>query len=165
MIERYALVAGRIRHELGLLRRVVERIARAAEGARRDCNDREFYIDSIALNLHDFYAGIERIFQNIASHIDRNAPTGAEWHRELLRQMSFEVPEVRPAVISSDTATALDEYLRFRHVVRNVYSFEFNAERVLQLADEVAGCFARAQEDLMRFTDFLTDMAHADEDH
>ncbi|MCS6849174.1 MAG: hypothetical protein RMN52_15830 [Anaerolineae bacterium] len=116
-----------------------------------------------ALNLHDFYAGIERIFQNIATHVDRDVPAGSEWHRELLRQMSFEAPVVRPAVVSSETADALDEYLRFRQVVSNVYAFEFDAQRVLQLAESVRSCFEQARSDLLRFTDFLTDMAHADE--
>ncbi|MCS6849173.1 MAG: hypothetical protein RMN52_15825 [Anaerolineae bacterium] len=46
MIERYAVVAGRIRHELGALDRVVERIERAADGARRQSDAQEFYIDS-----------------------------------------------------------------------------------------------------------------------
>ena len=32
----------------------------------------------------------------------------------------------RPAVISTETGTRLDEYRRFRHVVRNVYTHSFD---------------------------------------
>jgi hypothetical protein len=41
------------------------------------------------------------------------------WHLFLLEQMTKEVPGIRPAVISTETGTRLDEYRRFQHVVRN----------------------------------------------
>ena len=46
------------------------------------------------------------------------------WHLLLLEQMTKEVPGIRPAVISTETGTRLDEYRRFRHVIRNrVHSY------------------------------------------
>ncbi|MGB9887889.1 MAG: hypothetical protein ACPLRW_12990, partial [Moorellales bacterium] len=48
-------------------------------------------------------------------------PETLRWHKQLLNRMTLEVPEVRPPVISKDLARTLDEYLRFRHVFRNVY--------------------------------------------
>lgn len=33
--------------------------------------------------LHDFYTGIEKIFENIAKEVDRRLPMGEDWHSEL----------------------------------------------------------------------------------
>ena len=55
MIRRYALVSGRIRQELRNLERVVNRIEDGMAAARKRPEDQDFYLDSIALNLHDFY--------------------------------------------------------------------------------------------------------------
>jgi len=65
--------------------------------------------------------------------VDGNIPDNAEWHRELLEQMGLDLPKVRPPVLSSESIKLLDEYLRFRHVVRNVYTFSFDPERIGRL--------------------------------
>ena len=49
---------------------------------------------------------------------------GKQWHRDLLIQMSLDISQTRPKIISQETVTNLDEYRRFRHVVRNVYGNE-----------------------------------------
>ena len=38
--------------------------------------------------LHDFYCGIEKIFERIALSIDKSFPKGEDWHTELLLQMA-----------------------------------------------------------------------------
>ena len=57
MIEDYLVLAGRVRQELADLERVVARAERAVTAARQRPVDQDLYIDSAALNLHDFYAG------------------------------------------------------------------------------------------------------------
>jgi hypothetical protein len=122
MIPRYQLLALRIQDDTEELERTVRRVERAWQAARRVEIDQDMYIDSAALNLHGFYSGLERLFQYIAEEMDGGPPRGEAWHRELLRQMTVEIAGVRPAVISAETAHGLDEYRRFRHVVRNVYA-------------------------------------------
>ncbi len=124
MTGRYLVVAGRIRQELGATEQVIDRVERAMAAAAQEGPDKDLLLDSVALNLHDFYTGLERVFEQVAVAVDRSAPSSSEWHRELLRQMAVDVPGLRPAVLSPGTLRALDEYLRFRHVVRNVYAFE-----------------------------------------
>lgn len=133
MIRRYRETAERIREELAGLERVVARAERAMCLARQRPEDQDLYFDSAALSLHDFYTGVERIFRHIASMIDRALPTGQDWHQELLRQMAEERPGIRPAVISDETLDFLDEYRRFRHVVRNIYAFQFDPVRLERL--------------------------------
>ena len=67
------------------------------------------------MNLHDFYTGLERIFHQIAAMVDGSMSTAREWHRDLLRQMSTDLPHTRPPVLSAETTKMLDEYLSFRH--------------------------------------------------
>jgi hypothetical protein len=69
--------------------------------------------------------------------------------------MSTEVAELRPPVISSDLCYGLDEYRGFRHVVRNVYAFNFRPSRLKELVDNLPGCFTSLKEDLLVFTVFL----------
>ena len=82
-------------------------------------------------------------------------PNDKEWHKTLLYQMAQEVPEVRPAVISEKSRSRLDEYRGFRHIVRNVYTFRFDPEKVEKLATEVPGLFADISPELLAFADFL----------
>ena len=66
--------------------------------------------------LHDFYTGIEKIFENVAKEIDQRVPMGEEWHSELLHQMTLDIPGLRPPVITAHTEKKLREYLGFRHL-------------------------------------------------
>lgn len=76
MIERYLVVAGRIRQDLAELDRVVARAERAMAAVRQRPEDQDLYLDAAALNLHDFYSGLERVFHRIAATVDGSVPTG-----------------------------------------------------------------------------------------
>ena len=119
--KKYLALAGRIRQELSELERLVERVRLAWQRVNKTGDD--FYADSVALNLHGIYTGLERVFELIAIHVDQAKPEGQNWHQELLRQMAAEIPLVRPLVISTETRDSLDAYRGFRHVVRNIYAF------------------------------------------
>jgi hypothetical protein len=149
----YRPLAGRIREFLAELGRVVERALRFADTAVE--TGEEAYWDAVALNLHSYYGGVERIFEDIARTVDRTLPEGADWHQRLLFQMSAEIPEVRPAVIGRDTRGGLDEFRAFRHVVRNVYAFNFRPNRLQELVQGLTGSFAAVQNDLTTFMQFL----------
>jgi len=98
MTQRLLYLANRIRNEFVELARIIDRIKEGWQRAQQSEDD--LYLDSIALNLHGFYGGLERLFELIASNIDGNVPTGANWHQLLLEQISSEIPHKRPAVIS-----------------------------------------------------------------
>ncbi len=101
---------------------------------------REALSGAIALNLQSFYTGVERILEAIAREIDGALPSGEGWHRQLLEQMCLDLPEVRPPVISESTRTRLDEFRRFRHVVRSIYAYRLETSRVIELAGRVGEC-------------------------
>lgn len=153
MRETYLTVAGRIRREVADLDRVVRRTTDIWQQATRSSDD--YHVDATALNLHGFYAGLERLFEIIADRIDRSKPTGAHWHQELLRQMSTDIPDVRPPVLSSKTYDELDRYRGFRHVVRNVYTYNLDPEQVDLLVRHLRPSMDQVSDELLAFADFL----------
>ena len=122
----------RIRGEVPELERAVDRALRAWVQAQRTPGEYA-YLDSVALNLHACYSGVERLFELIARHVDRTLPGGDTWHRDLLYQMAGDLPEARPAGVSQETVQALDEFRRFRHVVRRVYTINLAPEKMAGL--------------------------------
>lgn len=83
--------------------------------------------------LHDFYSGVEKIFERIALCVDKNLPKGEEWHSELLLQMAKPVKGVRDAILTDELVQRLKEYLRFRHLFRHIYGFELKWDRFKSL--------------------------------
>lgn len=153
----YRTIAGRIRAESQELARVVERTDRIWQQAMTSSDD--YYVDATALNLHGFYAGLERLLEIIADGVDQAKPGGAHWHDELLRQMAAEIPGVRPPVLSQETRERLDRYRGFRHVVRNVYTYNLDPEQIGVLVKQLAPTMARVAQELTAFADFLEQVA------
>ena len=157
MNERLQQLAVSIRDELVEVQRVLGRAEEGWRRARLSADD--YYLDAVALNLHGFYGGLERIFERIATVVDGAKPSGEHWHQALLRQMAEEVPGIRPAVISEATYQLLDPYRGFRHVARNVYTFHLDPRRLERLVAGAAACFDRARPELLVFADFLEQQA------
>lgn len=155
-----SLLAVRIRAELADIGQVVERSQYLMDKAiQRDDTD---YYDGIALNLHSFYTGIERILEDIAREIDGSIPTGQNWHRDLLVQMSVGVPSVRPLVIQRSARNCLDEYRGLRHVIRNVYTFNLQPARLRALVEALPQCYESLVQDLGHFCAFLEALEEAE---
>lgn len=156
----YREIAERIRHELDDLSHLIDRARDSWESRYRFRNQHNAHLDSVALNLHGFHSGLERLFQLIARHVDGSLPQGDTWHRDLLYQMAEEWDSIRPAVISDVTASSLDEFRRFRHLVRNVYTFNLVPERIEPLIDRLPELWPQLHAELSAFADFLEDVAN-----
>ncbi len=120
------LIQERIRIELNKINQAIQQL----EIFMGQLNDslnliyQEALVNSLALNLHGIYTGIERIFEVIATEVDLSLPTGNKWHRDLLNQMAVNIPDVRKEVITEESRTILDELRRFGHVIRDEGKFE-----------------------------------------
>ena len=147
------ILAARILSELKELSVLVDRAVQGLERAKK--RDDDYYLDGVALNLHGFYSGLERIFERIASDIDGSVPSGTNWHRELLNQMAIELPSIRPAIISSELKEKLEEYRGFRHVVRNVYTYRLNPEKIEGLVVRLNTVLEKTETDIIGFARFL----------
>jgi len=73
--EQLCKLAQRIRNELSELELLVKRAQEAWQRIQQFSD--ELYLDSVALNLHSFYNGLERLFELIAAVVDRQLPQGA----------------------------------------------------------------------------------------
>lgn len=96
--------------------------------------------------MYDFYVAVENIFETVAREIDEALPADEKWHRRLLLQMALDIPDIRPSLISKETAAKLDEFRAFLHVFRNVYGFNLSAERMVDLLNkfpQTANCLER----------------------
>jgi len=158
MKESYLAVAGRIRRELEQIEAVVSRAQDVWDDVDLD-SPADHRIDAVALNLHGFYAGLERVFKTVAERVDQTVPAGGSWHQELLEQMNTELNGVRPPVLSNEARKRLDRYRGFRHVVRNVYAFEFDPEQIDLLMQRLPDTANLVFRDLRAFADILDRMA------
>lgn len=149
----YLVLSARIHRELEDLEKLVVRAEHCVERARQSSD--EAYLDAAALNMHSLYGGFERLFELIASDIDESPVTGEHWHQELLKRMATDIPEIRPAVLSKESLALLDEFRGFRHVVRNVYTFNFNPQRIELLVEQLRPTYESASSDLQAFASFL----------
>jgi hypothetical protein len=148
-------LAERIRGEMLDLEQLVQRVAKAWPSVGRSTGEQDVYLDSVSLNLHGFYSGLERVFELVVSHVDQSRPSGETWHRDLLSRVSNDRTGVRPAVIDSDTALSLDEFRRFRHLVRNVYTVNLVPGKVESLVSVLPELWTRLRRELSAFADFL----------
>lgn len=103
--------------------------------------------------LADFYNCCERIFEIIAREIDGKINATQQWHKRLLYQMTMELKDIRPPILSSKLAAELDDYLSFRHLERNIYGFELEGERLDRLVEKFSQVSTQFQQEI---NDFLT---------
>ena len=145
----------RINDELDKIEGTLERIQRGLEKIEVVPIDvTEFIENTIATDLADIYMGIERIFERIGREVDMHVPRGSQWHKNLLAQMAEKRPE-RPPVISENTRRELEELLKFRHKVTNIYGKELRYEMTIPHAKSIGELFERVSEDMNRFTNSL----------
>jgi hypothetical protein len=109
----------------------------------------------IASALTDIYQGAENAFQRIARTTKEGIPSGGEWHRLLLDQMTQGVPEVRPPVIGNPTRQALEDFRKFRHRVRHTYGFDLGWKDIGELLQVAENVIALLVNDLESFCTLL----------
>ena len=107
-------VISEIEEELGNIERLLSELNEHQKEEPRN----SFYLRAVGSIFHDFYCGVERIFERIAEELNGGIPEGENWHIQLLKDMSLQIEEVRPSVISKELVAELKGYLEFRHRVQ-----------------------------------------------
>ena len=108
--------------------------------------------------LHDFYTCIENIFRKIAINIDDELPSEPTWHSILLNRMSLNIANIRKNVINDDLKEILYDYLRFRHIFRNVYGFKLNWDKMGHLVKSFESTQKTTNKQITEFLEFLEKM-------
>jgi len=141
--------------EFGNIERIVSIIEKRRKEIKKHGPDADVYIESLVHNIENFYMGIEEIFKRIALFTDEGVPEGPGWHSILIKGMARNIPGVRPRVIKDETRMLLDEYRKFRHLVRNIYTFNIIPGKVMTLARVITKVFTAVNRDIRHFLNFI----------
>ena len=76
--------------------------------------------------------------------------------------MTLDIDKVRPPVLEAETADLLNEYRKFRHLVRNIYTLNLDPSRVGSLVSGLDGLWDRVKRELLAFSGLLENLANAD---
>ena len=87
---------------------------------------------ALGLLLQSFYNGIENIIKFIVKEKYSKLPSGDKWHKELL-DLCFLKTNDQKELFSENLKNVLDDYLSFRHFIRNTYTFKIKWERMENL--------------------------------
>jgi len=153
-----APLVAQLRDELRLAREALARLA--TEGAAEAGRHGEQAPSTVTVHgcgaiVHAFYTALERFLQAAARDFNSEPPQGPDWHRRLLIAASSERPGRRPPILAPETAAALDRYLRFRHLFRNLYVFDLDWSELLPLLRRLPEVHSLVDRDLARFDGFL----------
>ncbi len=147
----------RINDEQEKIERTIRSITEALHDLDGIAEHHKKYIEkTIASEIADVYNGIERIFQQISSEVDKYTPSGEKWHTDLLNQMT-EHKDKRPQVISLNTVKRLKRLLKFRHRLNNIYKYELIFPEVEKHAKQIATLYESVSEELDTFITFLNE--------
>ena len=107
--------------------------------------------------LHNLYCALEDVFREVAKTFENQIEDPARYHRELLKRMQYEIPQIRPQLLTSQSYAILNELRGFRHVFRHAYDYELSADRLTQLRNKILRDWETIQRDVDHFTDFLNE--------
>jgi len=144
-------VVSEIEEELGNIERLLSELNEHQKDEPRN----SFYLRAVGSIFHDFYCGVERIFERIAEELNGGIPEGENWHIQLLKDMTLQIEEVRPAVISKELVAELKGYLEFRHRFRNIYGFELEWDKMKGLKETMPGIAERFKKEIKEFIAFM----------
>jgi hypothetical protein len=148
--ETIAILLGFLNNQMA----VIQRIIRDIEITTPDNREK---ISHLGYLLHNLYCALEDIFREIAQTFENHIEDPARYHRELLKRMHYEIPKIRPPLLTTQSYGVLNELRGFRHVFRHAYDYELAADRLNLLRNKIVQDWKIIQQDLDRFTDFLND--------
>ena len=155
--DRIAALAAELDAALPVLDRINEfydRFHRQRAGAVRSVENAIIVSDVMV----SFYTCLETSFLRISQFFE-NALDDARWHEQLLRAMTWTVPEVRERVISDATFAALSELRRFRHFKRYYFSFDYDWDRLELVRSKYLACRGPVRDELAAYSAYLQRLA------
>lgn len=153
-------MSAELRGQIEVERRQLHRLLETHARLLAKCRGGEPTVDelaALAAILHAFYNGVENIFKRVAVTLNGGRPRGPFWHAELIEAVSEAKPH-RPALLSESLSETLQEYLDFRHVFRQAYSFELRWEKMKHLVLGLDAVVRRLEHEIDTF------LAHLEND-
>ena len=107
-------------------------------------------LSAAAMVLHSFYNGIENIILMILKSYEEKLPSGNNWHMELLEKASIQNGD-RKIIINNKLKNQLEEYRKFRHIVRHTYNYKLNWTMMEGIMNNMNTIWSKAKENLNKF--------------
>lgn len=111
----------------------------------------EIRLESIAYQIHNLYGASEELLQIIAKYFENNISDGSQWHRLLLKRMTVDVPDIRPAFLDSETLSLLNSLRGFQHFFRHGYGTTLNYQQLKPNLDQALILLPKLQERVREF--------------
>ena len=118
---------------------------------------------ALASYIADFYPGCERISERVVVALEGALSQGANWHEQLLQQVSKSGSSDRAPLWSGELISELEPYRKFRHLIRHRYSAQLDAGRVVELAQRVPIVLQTIQLEIAAFNQWLDRQARRQE--
>ncbi len=83
-------LAADIEMELTRLGQLEDDIARVNRAIDQNPSQADWLYENLALKLHNFYTGCEKVLQLIATELNGGLPAGSDWYKRLLDRMATE---------------------------------------------------------------------------
>ena len=117
--------------------------------------DDEAILESIAYQIHNLYCAAEDLLKIIASCFENNISNSGQWHSLLLQRMSMEIPGIRPALLSPNTYSILNNLRGFRHFFRHAYGANVEYEHLKINWEKALNLKENLEKDMNKFLSLL----------
>lgn len=136
--------------EIETLKRKKQRIQE-----EKDPENIDSHIKAIALTIHSIYSGYEKIIEMLIKGLDGDLPAAIEYHSALLKRATYEVPDIRPAIISEETFIILNALRAYRHKLRRIYTYLISHKKILNMTEDTIRSFNLFEKDWGVFKEFI----------
>lgn len=119
-------------HQVEQIEKIYDRLEKKLVRLENDAAADET-VESAGYWIHNLYCAFEDLFESVAGFWENNVPSDGGFHINLLKRMVIRIDKIRPALLSDESYTHLNELRGFRHVFRYAYSHSLDKDRVHNL--------------------------------
>ena len=143
---------------LTVLRREVAADCKVASDAFRQAKQRlegaEIRdLEAGAFQLVRCYNALEQAALRVAKAFENNIDDDAGWHAEVMRRLTLDLSEIRPAVFLESDLMNLRELRGFRHIIVHAYDLILDRNRLQALLVHASAVFQHIEERYAGFFD------------
>lgn len=120
--------------------------------------DDQILVESIAYQIHNLYCAVEDLLKIVAKYFENNISDSSQWHSLLLQRMITDIPNVRPAFLSSETYSLLNNLRGFRHFFRHAYGATIEYEQLKGNLEKSLKLLVYLETDLQQFMTRLSEV-------
>lgn len=105
----------------------------------------------------DFYTCVETFLFRVSQEFENNLRED-QWHKDLLQKMALNIPDIRPAILGTETMFMLTEILMFRHFRRYYFDYNYDWDKLTLIEHKYNKVYPLLVEDINRLILFLKEI-------